>query len=166
MEQSEQAFSPGMQEFIESMGLYFGQYNLPRIGGRILALLMVAERPLSLDDMAQMLLVSRASVSTNMRLLTSIGMAEQVGVPGDRRDFYRTPPDSWGRAINIEIAGTRMLRRLVERGLQEIDPENTPARKRLVDTLDFCDMVVTSYTDIQRRWQERESVRGENPMST
>jgi len=33
----------GSREFIEGMGMYFAQFDLPRIFGRILGLLMISE---------------------------------------------------------------------------------------------------------------------------
>jgi DNA-binding transcriptional regulator GbsR (MarR family) len=48
----------------------------------------------SLDEMAEQLQVSKASVSANARLLETIGMIERVTKPGDRRDYYAaTSPD-------------------------------------------------------------------------
>src|SRR5215471_6211969 len=45
--------------FVEGMGRYFEQFGISRIGGRILGFLMLAEEPVSLDDMATTLSVSR-----------------------------------------------------------------------------------------------------------
>ena len=159
MERSPSPLSPGMQEFIESMGLYFAQYNLPRIGGRILALMMVAERPLSLDDMAEMLLVSRASISTNIRLIVSAGWAEQIGIPGDRRDYYRAPMNSWGRSIDVEIQGILRLQRIVEQGLAAISPDDTLAQSRLQDTLEFCLFLQEAYAGIKQQWIARSAAK-------
>src|SRR5258707_3209499 len=97
--------SPALQEFVESMGVYFERFALPRIGGRILGLLLIADRPLSLDDMASTLRVSRASISTNMRLLTASSLAEQVSFPGDRRDYYRFGPETSVRGLTTAIDG-------------------------------------------------------------
>jgi hypothetical protein len=59
-ETEKDAPTPEKVRFVESMGRYLGQYGLSRIGGRLLGLLMIAEEPLSLDDMATTLSVSRA----------------------------------------------------------------------------------------------------------
>src|SRR5436309_4951811 len=86
--------------FVEGMGRYFEQFGLSRIGGRVLGLLMLAEEPLSLDDMATTLSVSRASISTNIRLATASGLAELVTKPGDRRDYYLFTDDAWGHSLH------------------------------------------------------------------
>src|SRR5439155_617535 len=85
----EGALSASALEFIEAVGLFFERLGIARIGGRILGLLMLAERPLTLDEMAGLLLVSRASISTNARMSVAAGLVEHVSWPGDRRDYYR-----------------------------------------------------------------------------
>ena len=52
------------EKVIEDFGLYFEQYGLPRILGRIYGLLMITdEHALGLDDMAEQLGISKASAS-------------------------------------------------------------------------------------------------------
>jgi DNA-binding transcriptional regulator GbsR (MarR family) len=79
--------------FVERMGLALESDGLPRIAGRIFGLLLVSEDALSLDQLAAELRVSKASVSTNARLLEQRGVLEQVSRPADRRDYYRIPRD-------------------------------------------------------------------------
>lgn len=155
--------SPALREFIESMGIYFERYGLPRIGGRVLGLLMVADRPLSLDDLAGMLRVSRASISTNMKLITASSLAEQTSLPGDRRDYYRFGPDTWERALKTELEGIVMLRRLGERGLAAAQATERVAREHLEDLLAFCDLLVVDRAQTIERWRSlKESMRAED----
>ncbi|MFI5273627.1 MAG: GbsR/MarR family transcriptional regulator [Ktedonobacterales bacterium] len=135
--------SPALREFIMSMGVYFERYGLSRIGGRILGLLIVVDRPLSLDDMATTLQVSRASISTNMRLITASSLAEQISLPGDRRDYYRFAPDTWERALVTELDGIQRLRRIGERGLAAASASESTAREHLEGLLQFCDLLIS-----------------------
>jgi DNA-binding transcriptional regulator GbsR (MarR family) len=158
--------SPALREFVESMGVYFERYGLPRIGGRILGLLMVADRPLSLDDLASALHVSRASISTNMRLITASSLAEQISLPGDRRDYYRFGPDTWERSLRTELDGIAMLRRLGERGLAAARASESTAREHLEELLEFCDLLIEDRTKTVARWQAlTESKRTGNVIS-
>ena len=59
------------RKFIEKLGFYYESYGVPRIGGRMLGLLLVAGEPVSAEQMSATLLVSRSSISTNIRLLMS-----------------------------------------------------------------------------------------------
>lgn len=76
------------ERFIEQMGLICAAESMPRIAGRLFGLFLVEGRALSIHQIADRLVVSRASVSTNARMLEGLGVLERVGVPGDRQDYY------------------------------------------------------------------------------
>ena len=94
-----------LTHFIESMGRYFESYGIPRIGGKILGLLLVAHEPLSAEDIASILKVSRGSISTNFRLLLTSALAEKVTFPGDRTTYFVFPATAWEKAMMVEIEG-------------------------------------------------------------
>ena len=77
------------ERFIERMGFLAEEDRIPRIAGRIVALLLLEDGSLDLDEVATRLRVSRASVSTNARLLQSIGAIDRVSRPGSRRDRFQ-----------------------------------------------------------------------------
>jgi DNA-binding transcriptional regulator GbsR (MarR family) len=145
------------------MGRYFGHFGLSRIGGRLLGLLMIAEEPLSLDDMATALSVSRASISTNIRLVTTTRMAELVTKPGDRRDYYQFTHDAWGQALHAEMNSLPPLRRMAARALAALDPDDHNARAQLEDLVDFCDFSIEEHHNMIARWRERLRARGRLP---
>lgn len=149
------------QSFIESMGVYFERYALSRIGGRLLGLLLVVDRALSLDDLANMLSVSRASVSTNMRLVQAIGLAELVTRPGDRRDYYQFTHDAWERSILIDMEGIQSLRRLAERGLGAIESSENTAQEHLDTLIEFCDLVLAERHATLERWRALQRTKRE-----
>jgi len=151
--------TPSIDQFVESMGRYFERYGLARIGGRIIGLLMVADHPLSLDEIATRLQVSRASVSTNIRLATANDLAELVTFPGDRRDYYRMIDDAWGHGMHAEIAAIPALRRIAERGLAALGPGETAAREQLEEMIDFCDFAMEERRGVLERWQSRREAR-------
>jgi DNA-binding transcriptional regulator GbsR (MarR family) len=159
----EGALPPEKVRFIEGMGRYFEQFGLSRIGGRVLGLLMLAEEPLSLDDMATTLSVSRASISTNIRLATTSGLAELVTKPGDRRDYYRFTDDAWGHSLHVELKALLPLRRMVARALAALEPDDHLARAQLEDAVDFCDFFIDEHHGMIARWRERLRARGRAP---
>ncbi len=147
--------TPEQQEFIERAGLYFAHYHLSRIGGRLLGLLLLTDRPLGIEEMATTLGVSRASVSTNIRVTADLDLTEQVGIPGDRRDYYRFSPEAWQRGLEVRIAGTLQLRRIAEQGLAALNPSDLVASSRLAELVDFCDFTIEEQRATIIRWQER-----------
>ena len=154
-QQSQQTslLSAEAQSFVEGVGAYFERFALPRIGGCLLGLLLVVDRPLSLDDMANTLGVSRASVSTNMRLILAIGLAELVTLPGDRRDYYRFTDDAWEQAMLIDMEGVQALRRLAARGLEVIKTSENTAREHLDELIAFSDLALEERRVTLERWR-------------
>ncbi|HEX8981709.1 MAG TPA: hypothetical protein VF792_02980 [Ktedonobacterales bacterium] len=148
--------TPEQLNFIEDMGLYYDHYGLPRLVGRLVGLLMLADQPLTLDDMAQALLVSRASVSTNIRIALHNEYVVRVGIPGDRRDFYRFSDDVWERRTAVIEIGSKATRVFAERGLAALDPDDTVARARLEEMVDYCNFMMVEGHNALERWRERK----------
>src|SRR5690606_41593620 len=76
------------EQFVERMGQLFEAEAGPRIAGRLFGLLVLTPGALSLDEIAEELRVSKASVSANARMLESMHVISRVTRPGDRRDYY------------------------------------------------------------------------------
>ena len=64
---------PVARHFIEEFGLALASEGLSRTAGRLLGLILMLDDGGDLDFLATELHVSRASISTNTRLLESIG---------------------------------------------------------------------------------------------
>jgi DNA-binding transcriptional regulator GbsR (MarR family) len=110
------------EKVIEDFGLYFEQYGLPRILGRIYGLLLITDEPaLGLDEMAEQLNISKASASTTARQLQAFTLIEKVSLPGDRRDYYRVYGDSPDAHVNYlrnSISKSLEFSSLIERAAQ------------------------------------------------
>lgn len=79
--------------FVENIGQLGSSLGLNKVAAQLYALLFMSSDPLSLDDMAQHLRVSKGNVSVNVRELEKWGAARKVWVKGNRRDFYRAELD-------------------------------------------------------------------------
>jgi DNA-binding transcriptional regulator GbsR (MarR family) len=121
-----------VERFIERAGLLWEDDGLPRIAGRIFALALINEDALSLDEIAEALGVSKASVSNDTRLLERMGFIERVSRPGDRRDYYQSTERSFERAIAERIRRMHELQRLIEAG-RELAVKSPSVRARLDD---------------------------------
>lgn len=91
-------------EFIDTIGEGAERYGMTRVAGLLKGLMFVAREPLSLDDMAERLEVSKASVSTNIRLLERWKVVRRVFNRGDRKNYYELRGDLW--EIETEIITT------------------------------------------------------------
>ena len=145
----------GARRFIEALGLWFEDVGLTRIAGRLLGLLMLTDGVLSLDQIAGALRVSRASVSTNARLLLTARLVERVSLPGDRRDYYTFGARSWDGNLRADIARAESFRRVAAEGLAALGPGNTIGHARLREAVEFGEFVATELTALLDRWHAR-----------
>ncbi|MBI5117296.1 hypothetical protein HZA56_12545 [Candidatus Poribacteria bacterium] len=76
-------------KFIESMGRISKFWGFSRLMGQLYGTLYLSSEPMSLDQMTNSLMVSKGSVSTNIRALERWGMVHKVWVKADRKDYYR-----------------------------------------------------------------------------
>jgi HTH-type transcriptional regulator, glycine betaine synthesis regulator len=80
-------------EMVEAGGRTSLSFGLSRLFGQIYTYLYLSEEPQSLDEVAEALGVSKASVSIAARQLESWGAVRCVWRKGDRRDFYEAETD-------------------------------------------------------------------------
>ncbi|WP_338867518.1 transcriptional regulator [Myxococcus stipitatus] len=144
------------QRFIESMGLYFERQGSTRIGGRIHGLLMLADEPLSLQQITRVLKVSAASVSTNIRAIMSIGLVDPVSVPGNRQHYYVVNSDGWEARLRTAEDSVKAFVRLCQEAMASPQLAN---RQHLRDAADFCDFYLSEMAGIAERWRASRSAR-------
>ncbi|MGH7636994.1 MAG: GbsR/MarR family transcriptional regulator [Gemmatimonadaceae bacterium] len=123
-----------VESFIERAGLLWQKDGLPRIAGRIFGLTLISPDPCSLDDIADTLGVSKASVSNDARLLEQMGFIERVSLPGDRKDYYRITPQSLERSLEARVQRIREFQDLLQSGMR-LPIKRAEVRERLEDHL-------------------------------
>lgn len=102
--------SPHADQFIEQLGRLMESDNLPRTAGRMMGLLILSGAPLGIDQISSRLRVSRASVSTNSRLLQSLALAQLVREPGSRRDYLQISGDSCTSVLALGLQRMQAMR--------------------------------------------------------
>lgn len=156
MNADELILSPELVRFIEDMGLYYENHNIPRIGGRIFGLLLVAPRPLLAEEIAAHLGVARSSVSTNIRLLITAGLVSRSSQPGDRRDFFSIPASAWSQGIAGRIHSTQAVQPLLDSGLAAL-PDGYPARQRLEKMHAWTQFLIRMYQRALKQWNTEQA---------
>ena len=124
----------------------------------ILGLLLIAHEPLSAEDIASILKVSRGSVSTNFRLLLTSALAEKVTYPGDRTTYFIFPVTAWEKAMTVEIEGIAFLKKLAQQGLSAL-PHGDPARIRLEETIKWTSLIDGMYQKVLNQWRTMGSAQ-------
>lgn len=117
--------------FVERLGLQVESEGFPRIAGRMIGYLLLQEEPSSLDELAEKLQVSKASVSTNARALERLGYVERHSVPGDRRDYYMIVDEPWAQLMSSIRDQFRNRVELFSEAREALPAELAAGRRRL-----------------------------------
>ncbi len=144
--------TPELHRFIQHMGGYFESAGVPPIGGRILGLLMIAHKPLSAEEIAAILHVSRASISTNFRVLAAAGLAERYTSHADRTTYYIFPDTAWEQAMVLGARRAESFKRIVEEGLAGM-PDKDAARAHLLRGIEYADLVLDFFQRQIEEWR-------------
>lgn len=119
-------------QYVERWARTLEASGQPRIAGRVFGHLVTASEPyLSLQDLADQLSVSRASISTNTRRLVDIGLVAKVPVPGSRGEHYSADPTAARRMVETVVAGMRELEELSREGVRLIGDPAHPGGQSL-----------------------------------
>ena len=148
------ALNKDLQSFVERMGLTMERLGASRTLGRILGLLLVADDPLSLTEMAAILRVSKASISTNTRLCEQTGLAQRIGIPGDRRTYYEIVPGGFETNLSQKLLGLYEMVALAEEGLAALDETHEKARVRLNEMHDLYTFLGEGMKSALAQWKE------------
>ena len=134
-------------EFIEYTGMKMQADGLPKIAGQIFAVLVLEEAPISFSNLVERLKVSRGSVSTNTRLLESLGILERVSLMGERQDHFKLPESPYTQLF--ERKKDRMVDYLNFLG-KTIDnlPNGSFKQKRLQDQRRFTEIMAENIDDL------------------
>jgi len=122
--------NPNTRQFIERVGVHSEADGLPRIAGRIFGLLLITPGECSLDDMADTLGVSKASISTDARRLEQLGIVVRTSRPGDRRDYYSIGRNALRQSLEHRIRSMRQFQELL-RDARSLPDATDEVRDRL-----------------------------------
>jgi len=95
-----------VRRFVLQWGDMGGQWGVNRSVSQIHALLYLAEKPLTAEEIAETLAMARSNVSNSLRELQGWGLIRRVPVMGDRRDHFEADTDVWSIAAKI-VAGRK-----------------------------------------------------------
>jgi hypothetical protein len=110
--------SADVLEWVERLAKYCSdQDGVPLIAGRVLGWLMICDPPeQSAQQIATAIGASRASLSTNLRLLSSVGFVRILTKPASRTVYYRVDDDAWAKVVQRQIASLSSLGKILHDG--------------------------------------------------
>jgi len=148
---------PAVQQFVLHWGNLGDRWGVNRSVSQIHALLYVADRPLTAEEIADSLGIARSNVSNSLRELQAWNLIRAVPVLRDRRTFYVAETDLW--TLVSRIAAGRKERELdpAAAALKEClesaerDREASPiVTRRLREMLEFVERTSRWYDQMIR----------------
>lgn len=147
------------KHFVEDIGLYFEQMGLPRMAGRVLGVLLIADPPVqSLNDLCGVLQASKSAISTAARLLIEMGLSERVPSPKPREVAFQFKSGSWLVFIRMHLRLMGSLHQIAERGLELLKDEPLALRGRLQEAHDMFSQIEQELPALFRRIEEERGL--------
>ncbi|SEV93237.1 DNA-binding transcriptional regulator GbsR, MarR family [Cognatiyoonia koreensis] len=149
-------------DFIEKSGLISQAEGLPRIAGRVFGMLIFDGELVSFGDLANRLQVSRASISTSIRLLEERGLVKRKTKPGQRGDFFQLAQNPY--ATMLEGVHKRTLSTLddIKQTIAAL-PADAEATARLTAYADFYASLESAVTVARDELQSKKSNTAQSP---
>ncbi|MEE8418664.1 MAG: MarR family transcriptional regulator [Dehalococcoidales bacterium] len=144
------------QQYAEEVGIFLEQSGMPRMAGRVLGWLTVAEPPhQTMTNLTEALQASKGSISTMTRLLIQIGLIERISLPGQRRDYFRIKADTWDQKLKESLEQTTAFRQLSERGLELVKDAENSNRRWLKEMRDMYIFFEQELPAMLERWEKK-----------
>ncbi|MEV5954819.1 MarR family transcriptional regulator [Streptomyces sp. NPDC051987] len=144
-----------VSKFVESFAAQLVEAGMQRMPARVFAALLSSdEGALTSAELGELLRISPAAVSGAVRYLTLTHMVSREREPGSRRERYRVHGDQWYEALTNREAVIKRWESALREGVAGLGPD-TPAGRRMAETLAFFEFVDEEIVKMMERWRER-----------
>lgn len=134
------------------------------LSGRIFGLLLFAPEPVSLQDIADKIGVSKAAVSVQARLLESVGLCRKLSRANDRRDYYIIADHFSDKVLQMVLEKNKSwldeLEQIISNfpAKSEVAKEDLPAyesgKKRLEEIFQLYKLLWGKFANLVQEWNE------------
>jgi len=141
------------RRFVDDLGHLYARFGLSVTFGRAFALLLLSDQPISLEDLAAQLEVSKSAVSVAARELERLGIARRSTTPGSRRVLYEANDDM---VPLFEAQFARVQQSLpVFRAAEPLTSAGHTTR-RVHDLVELHEFWLAESQGILERWRQRK----------
>ncbi|MFF6997676.1 GbsR/MarR family transcriptional regulator [Streptomyces sp. NPDC008313] len=142
-----------VSRFVEGFAAQLVEAGMQRMPSRVFAALLASDSgALTSAELGGQLQVSPAAVSGAVRYLAQQHMVSREREPGSRRERYRVHGDQWYEALTSREAVLKRWQSALRDGVDSLG-EQTPAGRRLAETLAFFDFVDREVAAMMDRWR-------------
>ena len=151
------------ERYVEDFGLLWEQLGgQPRMAGRVLGTLMIANPPeVSSKELRESLGASKGAVSQATRVLEQLGFIRRISRRGERGDYFRITPRVWDEMMRRDLESNRIFLQMAERGLDLLGSDEPGARWSLEQMREFYAYRDEELSGALERWQEKRKVRND-----
>jgi DNA-binding transcriptional regulator GbsR (MarR family) len=146
---------------VEHFAAQLVEAGLPRMPARVFAALLASDSGAKTSaELGEQLRISPAAVSGAVRYLAQVHMLSREREPGSRRERYRVHSDQWYEALTSREAIIKRWEEALREGVASLGAE-TPAGRRLAETLAFFEFIEKDVAGLMERWRiHREKTLG------
>ncbi|MFQ6609486.1 MAG: GbsR/MarR family transcriptional regulator [Fidelibacterota bacterium] len=142
------------KQLVEDFGNAYASFGQPRVRGRIVGLLLSFKEPLSLDDIVELIEVSKGPVSGETRLLEEFGLIRSSKKPGNRKIFYEITEHPFTYSARRNLWLIRRNQQIAESYLEteNLDPIIRDRFKRMEEFHSGLHKIFSEFID---RWMRK-----------
>ncbi|WP_337171168.1 MarR family transcriptional regulator [Gemmatimonas aurantiaca] len=143
---------PAIQDFLDHFSAMMEPEGLPRPAGRMLGVFFVEGGPLTAEELAERLQISRSNVSTTVRILESLGVVHRTRLPGERTDRFRLHDDPFVPMLQASVVRATRMRDLVQGCRTALPATLKPAAQRLLPLERFFGYAANWLAEMAGAW--------------
>jgi DNA-binding transcriptional regulator GbsR (MarR family) len=144
-----------VSRFVEHFAAQLVEAGMPRMPARVFAALLASDSgTLTSAELGEQLKISPAAVSGAVRYLAQVHLVSREREPGSRRERYRVRNDQWYEALTNREAIIKRWEDALREGVVSLGPD-TPAGRRLTETLAFFEFLEGELDTLMDRWRVR-----------
>ncbi|MFI2617444.1 GbsR/MarR family transcriptional regulator [Streptomyces sp. NPDC018584] len=142
-----------VSRFVEQFASQLVEAGMARMPSRVFAALLASDSgALTAAELGDRLRVSPAAVSGAVRYLTQQHMVSREREPGTRRDLFRVHSNQWYEALGSRDAVLKRWENALREGVAGLGAD-TPAGRRLAETLAFFEFLEVELAEMMDRWR-------------
>ncbi|MGC0376006.1 GbsR/MarR family transcriptional regulator [Streptomyces sp. SAI-229] len=148
-----------VSRFVEHFAAQLVEAGMQRMPARVFGALLASDAgALTSAELGEQLQISPAAVSGAVRYLSQVHMVSREREPGSRRERYRVHGDQWYEALTNREAVIKRWEDALRDGVTGLGAD-TPAGRRLEETLAFFEFVEKEVEAMMGRWRVHREER-------
>jgi DNA-binding transcriptional regulator GbsR (MarR family) len=152
------------QKFSDGITHSYGLGGNSHLAGQLCALLMFSTKPLSLQEMAEQLGVTKAAISLRIRILEEQGMCYKTSKLSDRKDYYQLADNIDWVMLEHGLISLQRLSGFINEVLaewptdlpDEMKEEERLIKYRFMKIKLLCELLFERLEGLDEEWEKRK----------